>query len=363
MVRKIICVLVFVCAFFTIKAQNSDEYSYLFFEDDDTSKTILKSRADCFFKNNEYSGDFIKGYTLIGYMLQPEFIYRPIDKVEISVLWNILKYSGKDDFSDYKPYFRIKFSPIKKLSLTLGRLDGNLSHSMIEPIYKPERYYLNNIENGLQCNYKTEGYRGDLWLNWEKFLFWNDPWQERMSIGHKSELLVIKKGETSFFLTGEALIAHRGGQIDLSEDHTQTLENGALGFQVKRPKLTYDFRFAQYHAIDPTDDIPYIDGYAFYNKMLLKFYDFGFICGYWYGNMFMNFRGEELFSSKAIEPHNNKNIRSILFNELYYSKKIQNVFSLKVGVNSYFNILNGEMEYSYMLSFIYNKCFRIRKNK
>ncbi|MEE3448526.1 MAG: hypothetical protein VZQ51_07950, partial [Bacteroidales bacterium] len=166
MTRKITGILIFICMFLPLRAQIPDEYSYLFFEDDDTSKTVLKCRADCFLKNNEYFGDFAKGYTLIGYMLQPEFIYRPVDKVEISVLWNVLKYSGKDDFSDYKPYFRIKFSPIKKLSIILGRLDGNLSHGMIEPIYKPERYYLNNIENGLQCNYKTERYKGDIWLNW-----------------------------------------------------------------------------------------------------------------------------------------------------------------------------------------------------
>lgn len=363
MTRKITGILIFICMFLPLRAQIPDEYSYLFFEDDDTSKTVLKCRADCFLKNNEYFGDFAKGYTLIGYMLQPEFIYRPVDKVEISVLWNVLKYSGKDDFSDYKPYFRIKFSPIKKLSIILGRLDGNLSHGMIEPIYKPERYYLNNIENGLQCNYKTERYKGDIWLNWEKFLLWNDPWHEKLTIGHKSELLIAKKGLSSFFLTGEALISHRGGQIDLSDDRVQTLENGALGFKFCHNKLTYDFRFVQYHAIDPTYEIPYIDGYAFYNKALLRFYDFGFVCGYWYGNMFMNFRGEELFSSQAIEPQDNKNIRSVLFNELYYSKKIQNVFSLKAGVNTYFNILNGDMEYSYMLSFVFNKCFQIRKNK
>ncbi|MBQ3657156.1 MAG: hypothetical protein II956_10000 [Bacteroidales bacterium] len=363
MIQKIITITAVLFCALTVSAQRDDEYSYLFFENDDSSKAVFKAHADCFFKNNEYFGDFAKGYTLIGYMLQPEFIYRPVDKVEISVLWNVLKYSGKDDFSDYKPYFRIKFSPTKKVSLILGRLDGTLSHRLIEPIYKPERYYLNNIENGLQCHYKTDSYRGELWLNWEKFLLWNDPWQELLTVGHKSELKILEKGLTSFFLTGEALISHRGGQIDLSDDKVKTLENGALGFQLKRPKLTFDFRFVQYHAIDPTYEVPYLDGYAFYNKLFLKFKNFGFVCGHWQGNCFMNFKGEELFSSEAIEPENNKNIRSVLFNELFYSQQFYKTFSIKVGANSYFNILNGDFEYTYMLSFVYNQNFPIRKNK
>ena len=343
-----------------------DEYDYLFFNQEDTSKLELKLRANTFFKNNEYFGDFIKGYTLIGYMLQPELFYRPLKKVEISVLWNVLQYSGYDKFSDYKPYFRIKFKPTSNLDIILGRIDANVSHRLIEPIYNPERYFLNNIENGLQFNYHSARYNGDLWLNWEKFLLWDDPWQERLTVGHKSEFLLNKNDKATIFLTGEFLVSHRGGQIDLNDDPIQTLENGAVGFCVRyksneKLSLVYNSRFAQFHAVDATDDIPYIDGYGIYNKLLIKFYNFGFICGHWFGDMFMNFRGDKLFTSQAIYRENNKNKRAILFNELYYSKKIQNIFSLKAGVNTYYNLYNGDLEYAYMLSFVYNQMFNFNK--
>ena len=346
-------------------SNNLDEHSYLFFNENDTSKLSLKIRANTFFKNNEYFGDFIKGYTLIGYMLQPELFYRPIKKLEISLLWNVLQYSGYDKFSDYKPYFRIKYSPTPKFSIIIGRMDGNVAHRLIEPIYNPERYFLNNIENGLQFNYQSTHYNGDLWLNWEKFLLWNDPWQERLTVGHKSEFLLNPMSKTKVSIAGEFLVSHRGGQIDLCDDPVQTLENGAIGFEIRRTQknvsYSYYSKFAQYHAIDPTPDVPYIDGYGIYNKLFIKFYNFGFICGHWWGDMFMNFRGDPLFSSQAIFAENNKNKRAILFNELFYAQKIHGIFSLKASVNTYYNLYNGDLEYAYMLSFVFNQIFSLSK--
>ena len=51
----------------------------------DTAHHKFAARFYChtFFKNNEYFGDFVKGYTLTGYHLQPEFSYSPNRKVTI----------------------------------------------------------------------------------------------------------------------------------------------------------------------------------------------------------------------------------------------------------------------------------------
>ncbi len=345
----------------------SDEYDFLTLAKPDTSKLSLHIYEHNFFKNNEYFGDFVKGYTLIGFNFMPEITYRPWKKLEVSAMWNVLKYHGYDNFSEYKPYARIRFHATNKFSLTLGYLDAHVHHQLIEPIYNPERYITNNVENGLQLIYSGLRYYGDLWLNWEKFILWDDPWQERLAVGHISKLLVLD-GAIKTHLTGQFLICHRGGQIDASDGQVQTLENGAIGFEFSKYNGSSWYflmknLFVQYHAIDRTNDLPYFDGYGIYNKLLARYKDFGFVCGHWYGNMFINFRGDPLFSCQAIYKENNRNKRAIIFNELYFNHKYNNILSLKVGINTFYNLYNSDLEYYYMISMIFDGNFNILKNK
>ena len=346
----------------------SDEYDFLtFFAKPDTSRLSLHIYEHNFFKNNEYFGDFVKGYTLIGFNFMPEITYRPFPKLEVSALWNVIKYHGYDNFSEYKPYARIRFHATSKFSLTLGYLDAHVYHQLIEPIYNPERYITNNVENGLQLKYSGPRYYGDLWLNWEKFILWNDPWQERLAVGHISKLRILDRSIKAD-ITGQFLICHRGGQIDASDGQVQTLENGAIGFEFRRYNGSSWYflmknLFVQYHAIDRTNDLPYFDGFGIYNKLLARYKDFGFVCGHWYGNMFMNFRGDPLFTCQAIYKEHNRNERAILFNELYFSHKYNNVLSLKVGINTFYNLYNGDLEYFYMTSLIFDGRFNLLKNK
>ena len=120
----------------------------------DTAHHKFAARFYChtFFKNNEYFGDFVKGYTLTGYHLQPEFSYSPNRKLKVQALWDVLKYHGYDKFSKNKPYFRIVFQPTESFRIICGYLDGNVRHGLIEPIYDPERYLTAEMENGLQIN-------------------------------------------------------------------------------------------------------------------------------------------------------------------------------------------------------------------
>ena len=346
----------------------SDEYDFLtFFAKPDTSRLSLHIYEHNFFKNNEYFGDFVKGYTLIGFNFMPEITYRPFPKLEVSAMWNVIKYHGYDNFSEYKPYARIRFHATSKFSLTLGYLDAHVYHQLIEPIDNPERYITNNVENGLQLKYSGPRYYGDLWLNWEKFILWNDPWQERLAVGHISKLRILDRSIKAD-ITGQFLICHRGGQIDASDGQVQTLENGAIGFEFSRYNSSSWYflmknLFVQYHAIDRTNDLPYFDGYGIYNKLLARYKDFGCVCGHWYGNMFMNFRGDPLFTCQAIYKEHNRNQRAILFNELYFSHKYNNVLSLKVGINTFYNLYNGDLEYFYMTSLIFDGRFNLLKNK
>lgn len=348
-----------------------DEYQYYKYHslNDTLRKFCLGVSQHNFLKNNEYFGDFVKGYTLIGFSFQPEFTYNLNPQLSVQAMWNVLKYHGYDDFSEYKPYMRIVFRPSRKLTVIGGYLEGNVKHEMLEPIYNPERFYTDNVENGLQLLVDANRYQGDTWLNWEKFILWGDPWKEKLTFGHHSKLRILGTGnDWKVSLDGQLLISHRGGQIDSCENvQLQTLENGAIGLDItkfpKFGKFDSNFRsfsikamFVQYHAIDETVETPYVDGWGAYLKALLKICDFGFSCGYWDAHCFMNFRGDPLFTCVGLNLDNSKKHRQVLFNELYYYKSFYgDCFRLRGGVNTYYDINAGNLEYSFMFGMLFKQ--------
>ena len=364
---KKILIIVLLFLKFSAAAQE-DEYSFLRQSSlNDSAKISAGINLHTFFKNNEYFGDFIKGYTLTGWHCQPEITANFNKSLKIQVLWNVLRYNGYDKYTENCIYPRIVFKPRKSFTMICGYLEGNVKHKMLEPIYNPERYYTENMENGLQFLWKTNRYDGDMWLNWEKFILWDDPWQEKLTFGQRSDFNLVK---TDFFqagLTGEILISHRGGQIDSSPGQVQSLENGALGFQLhffgnaeqNFRQFSFYSMFVQFHCIDETPDIPFLNGFGLYNKALIKIKDFALTCGYWYADRFMNFRGDKLFTCQAIKPEDNVRKRHVVFNEFYYYKTYFNgVFTLKAGANSYWDLKAGNMEYSYMLSLIFRNAIK-----
>ena len=356
-------------------AKICDDYDYLrvptlLFADahakrTDTAHHKFAARFYChtFFKNNEYFGDFVKGYTLTGYHLQPEFSYSPNRKLKVQALWDVLKYHGYDKFSKNKPYFRIVFQPTDSFRIICGYLDGNVRHGLIEPIYDPERYLTAEMENGLQINLLRPHYDGELWLNWEKMILWGDPWQERLVVGHLSKFHVADRERFRADILGEFLVAHRGGQIDSCDGQVQSLSNAAAGMDFHWignyggwfRQLSVRAMAVGYHAIDETPDLPWTDGCGTFVKAHLRLADFGLTAGHWFGYQFVNFRGDLLYTGWAIDPANNRAHRYMTFFGGYYSKRyFDDTFVLRTGVDAWYDLATGNLEYAYMLSMAVN---------
>lgn len=360
-------------------AQPYDEYQYLKHSSisDTIDKLSLRLYEHNFFKNNEYFGNFIKGYTLAGFHFQPEITYNINSQVQVQAMLNVLKYHGYDKYSECNPYMRIVFRPNSSLTVIGGYLEGNVRHNMLEPIYNPERYYLGtfsdryytrNVENGIQLLLNRSRYHGDLWLNWENFILWGDNDQERLSVGHVSKLDIVDNPAGSLSLVAEFLAAHRGGQIDSSASQMQSLENGAIGLEYNKiengsqtfRQFSFSAMMVQYHAMSATDDLPWKDGWAAYLKGHLRLWNLGLTAGYWQAHRFVSFRGDPLFSCWAIHDEDNRQNRKMLFGELYFCKDYYDgVFTLKTGGNAYFDLNVRELEYVYMLSMIVRPRIRL----
>lgn len=328
----------------------------------DSSHFSFDLSGNSFFINNEFIGDFEKGYTLIGYRLTPVAVYKPFPDVSFSLLTDVLVYHGYEDNARVRPYLQVKFSPVNYFSIILGYLDNNLSHNLIEPIFNPERRYSDKLENGVQFIFSRPRFSSDLWLEWNQFILWGDKKPERMYVGNHSRLLLFNRSRFKAGIDAQFYISHRGGQIDSSNVEMQSLENSAVGLTFEYPHISLKSMFVNYSAMSSTDDLPYFQGWSLYNVCDLSWNDFSFTLGHWYGDMFVNFRGLKLFACDALDRQNSMAKRAVLFNKLYYSHVFHEFFTLKCGAESYFNLYNKDFEYAYMLGFGYNKSF-IKKRK
>ena len=148
------------------------------FKSDAKEKLFFRLENLNFAKNNEYKGEFAEGATYIGYIATPKLVYYPTSDFRIEGGIRLHKYSGLTDFPESEPVFSIHYQPEGKFSFILGTLNQDDNHHLHEALFEPERFYTDGAENGLQALFKSEHLNFDTWINWEQFIFQNDPFQE-----------------------------------------------------------------------------------------------------------------------------------------------------------------------------------------
>ena len=200
-----------------------------------------------FFKNNEYHGTLMKGYTLPGAWVNPKFTYQPLSSVKIEAGAYMLMYSGAykypnyayQDISKWKgghyqkgmhllPYFRGQLS-LGRFNFVLGSLYGGSNHRLMLPLYNPELNLTADPESGFQLLYDSPRFHLDAWINWQSFIFETDTHQEAFIAGLSSEIRFNSpQSKLHLYAPIQFVTQHRGGEQD-DTGNVETLMNGAAG--------------------------------------------------------------------------------------------------------------------------------------
>ena len=153
-------------------------------------KTLgIEVDALAFFKDNEFDGNVLKGYSLPGVRLEPRLTYTPIDEIKVEIGLHATIYSGANkypcyvfhDISKWKgeqyqsgahllPFFRAT-ARFKRFTMAVGHIYGGATHGLTEPLYNPEIILTDDPEMGVQMIVDTKRWHSDLWLNWQSFIF------------------------------------------------------------------------------------------------------------------------------------------------------------------------------------------------
>lgn len=212
--------------------------------------------VETFFRNNEYSAPYGTGYTLPGYKLTAKASYEKRFSFGLARLeggihtmgyWGATTYPKGTWFAELPhwteqseqqkwgriiPLVGLVFAPNDKLTLRMGLIDKKDNHGLIAPLYNPELRYTADPEQGVQLKVEYPFFQGDVWIDWQSFIFRADRHQEAFTAGLTASTPLLK---TSLYcLEGklQATATHRGGEINwLRSDTVHTYSALTLGLK------------------------------------------------------------------------------------------------------------------------------------
>lgn len=360
------------CTTHTLYSQNMTSLIYTedtSFVSNEVRELRLRFRNMNFFRDNEYKGSLVKGYTLPGLWIFPSVSYQPLRTLKIEAGAYMLRYWGESKYPnthyvnlpEYEtagngvqssfhavPFFRVHYAPLPGVSLVLGNIYGRNNHGLIEPLYNKEMVMTSDPESGVQFLWNTRHLNLDMWVNWESFIFQGDSRQEEFTFGVSSRIktnsLLKENNNFHCYIPIQILFKHQGGEINTtaSERSVKTWINAAagIGLDVKMPfryfkKLNIEVD-AAYYAQQKGSTFPFDKGYGLYGRLLADIGDFDIKAGYWQCHNFVSLMGDPLFGSISMSGKNLVyNNPKTAFLSLEYSHSIGKGFALGVHADVY----------------------------
>lgn len=343
-----------------------------------------------FFKNNEYISKISKGYTLGGFWIIPKLIYYPSNNTKIEFGWYLRQYLGANHYPASSPaivpdtltpprpgkftnkaFMRIQWSPLPDFHVVLGSLYGGANHGLIEPMYQWERYFSAMPEDGIQLLYKNRFLKADLWIDWQDFIFKNDPYLEQFTVGFSSEMTFTRPEKTwQLSMPIQVLAKHYGGQIDATDFGTVSLGNAALGFKAvkyfdrKYLKSLSGEAYGLFYSELGTKKLPFSTGNGVFGNIHLDASPFFVDLGYWSSSKFISIEGEPMLQS--LSYMDNKSLfrnREVVLAKAGFNKQVCKGLSLGAYFEGYYVRNESEFNYTYGVHMRFNQQFFLKKLK
>ena len=275
-----------------------------------------------FFKDNEFAGSVMKGYSLPGLWVIPQLTYQPLDNIKLEAGMYALMYHGAYKYPNYAyqdiakwkgnqyqkgahllPIFRAQLA-LHNTNIIIGHLYGGETHQLILPMYNPELNLTADPGNGVQVLFDTRLLHLDAWLNWESFIFDNSTHQESFIVGLSSRIKFNRpEAKCHFYMPIQGLAQHRGGEQDTARS-VQTLMNGAIGagmrWNINRPAVKWvNFEADLLGYYEQAGDIwPFAGGSAQMLSAEIMFAHNLHLCAnYFHSNQFISMLGSPYFGS------------------------------------------------------------------
>jgi len=356
----------------TAQVDQTWRYYYPDLKEDGESKLYLRLENNNFVKNNEYFGNYIEGYTMMGYTIHPSLVYYASPNFRIKAGLFAIQYSGMNNFKDLLPTFSFHAKLSEKLDFIIGGLRGDVHHKLIEPIFNPENQYTRPIENGFQFLYNSKNMWFDAWVDWEQFIFLGDDKPEKFTAGISSEITFTNPDAFwRISIPAQMIATHLGGQISDYPDAMQTIINLATGVKLNHAmgdgfirNIGLSAYFVSYHDITAQAGWDFTVGSALYPVAELEYKYGSLMAGYWKAHDYISTKGSPLFqSSSNYKEGYYSEYRDLVTTKLSFTRTF--IKQLKIGAMAevYYDIPAKQLDYSYGINLVFTPNFFITKLK
>jgi hypothetical protein len=350
---------------FDVFSQGNDS---LFVSSESSNKSFyLDIKSHAFFNNVEFFNDIQRGYTLSGFNFEPRLSYVIKSKAKLSAGFHMLYYAGESELTRLAPVLTFQNQLTPSLMLNIGTINSNNGHNLPVQLFKAEREYTKQPENGVQFLLNTSKLIGDLWINWERSLFKTDTIQEEFTAGFSARVLALQGGNLNIEIPFYALAVHKGGQINISSDRVSTLANFGGGVKLSLPlnpesRIGFEGLFFVGRDMSPNPHHPFKAGKAFLPKVFFNSKNWFADAGFWSASDIILPRGEEIFGSVSmVDPIYNVSKRELVTGNIAYRKEIAKGFKLAIAGQLYYDVNNSLLDYSFSFVAGFNESFLLRR--
>jgi hypothetical protein len=365
--RQFLFFLIFFSIFFcAAKGQNSEDTTQC------SGNLALRIKSISFIKDNEYPSYFIEGYTLTGYIFQPELVYSPSSNLILNGGIHMLNFSGTGKIYKIRPVFATSLFLSDELKLTIGTLYGSDSHKLFDPHFNTERIYTNYNEEGFQLTKTGKNLFSDTWLSWENYIFKGDTTREIFVFGESLRYKLPKMADIlRIEVPVQILFKHFGGEISNYREPVETLFNMAAGLEMdfdisggKAGEAGIEYlRFInkQLNGKSPTGiengNATWIRGHYTFKSIYAG-------AAYWKSHNFYSPSGNTIFSSvsdyrKNLIVHD----RQILSGFVYYRPFYMSFVEFLFGGDAYYDLFHRRFDYALTLHLNFDKLIRLTSVK
>jgi hypothetical protein len=259
-------------------------------------KISLNLEPHFFFDNTEYVDSYAESETLFGTSLKSFFTFYQSERLTFNLgIYGIYFYGEEDFLSDVKPLASYTYNLEDAFFFTMGYLDNNNRHDMLEALQRKQLEYTRQIEYGFQIGLKNTYSTFDFWLNWNLL---NTPeHSEYLNLG--SNLFIYVR---NFIFNIQVYWSHHGGKLYKVGPitHNYSLASGLENY--------YEFKYPIFNTIgyklyflgdyDETEANADKNGYGLYGELYLYLFTFKLYLDYWTGHNFISEEGSPLYRHK-----------------------------------------------------------------
>ena len=352
--RLLITTLLLLCFVAKATAQSNTVFTDLYTLKDDAQHKPLRVRATNinFFKNNEYFGNYVEGYTLLGYRLKPTLHYTVDSALTVEAGAELVQFGGTDKYHKVYPVLCATWRINPTFTLTMGSIKGSTYHDLPEAILDPERQLSSRPETGVQVEARHGSITGEVWLDWQSFIFKGDTIPERFMAGVGLTYEPESRSAWQIRVPLRLTASHIGGQISDYAERMQSLANVSVAFDLTHKGTNGSYGFEAeglyFYTMTGSGVRPFGRGWALHPKVKASYKLIDATAGLYHARNFFALHGNPLYMSLSdYNPRIYNRTRNMFTLEANLNHKINRQARFALNAKCYYDTGDSQLEYYY----------------